>query len=92
LIEGLLELLVPGHFHVALSDSEKTQMRSAATQILNKGYKLPEPVRTSDQVGGLNKWPCYQTNNQDHKRIHRGLLQSCDSHDLSCGLNTSSGV
>jgi hypothetical protein len=33
-MEGLLELLVPGHFHVALSDSEKTQMRSAATQIL----------------------------------------------------------
>jgi hypothetical protein len=34
LIDGLLELLVPGHFHVALSDSEKAHMRSALTHIL----------------------------------------------------------
>jgi hypothetical protein len=55
LIDGLLELLVPGHFHVALSDSEKTHMRSAVTHIRNKGCKLPGsgPVKTSDQVGDL---------------------------------------
>jgi hypothetical protein len=50
----MLELLVPGHFHVALSDSEKTHMRSMATQVINTGHKLPEPVKTSDQVGDFS--------------------------------------
>lgn len=71
LIEGLLELLVPGHFHVALSDSEKTHMRSAATQILNEGYKLPGPVKTSDQVGGLHNRAWYPAACQGHEPLHR---------------------